>query len=259
MQQQISSRIVVMTSGGTIPRVMINALSKHFPDLHVVQEEPDSKATILRRRARLCGRLHAFGQLATQALVSKLGKALNAARSREIMSDYGVSDAPNSSIAVTHVRTLNDPQTHALVNDLKPAAIFTISCRILSRATLAAMPCPVINFHAGINPMYRGQAGGYWSRVRGDEKNFGATVHLVDAGIDTGQTLYEQRVKPSPKDYFSTYSLLMTAAGIDISVQALRDALADALKPYPPQGPSEMHFLPPIWIWLYHGLTKRIW
>ena len=256
--QDGNSRIMVMTSGGVNPQVMINALAKHFPDLHVVEEQPESKGTLLKRRARRFGWLTALGQLATM-IASRLTKSVAARRSAEIIRDYGHSTEPNPAIPVTHVPSLNDPACHAAVTGLKPAAIFTISCRILSPQTLAAISCPVINFHAGINPMYRGQMGGYWSRVEGDEKNFGATVHLVDKGIDTGGTLYEKRVEPARSDSLATYPLLMTASSVDISVRALQDAIDGTLKPYQPQGRSALRFPPPIWTWLYHGLTRKIW
>ncbi|MGK9054079.1 formyl transferase [Neorhizobium petrolearium] len=258
MQNRNSSRIVVMTAGGINPQVMINALAKHFPDLHVIEEEPESKGTLLKRRAKRFGWLTAFGQLATM-VASRLGKSVAAKRTQEIVRDHGLSADPDPAIPVMNVPSLNDPACHAAVTKLQPAAVFTISCRILSPATLAAIPCPVINFHAGINPMYRGQMGGYWSLVERDEKNFGATVHLVDNGIDTGGTLYEKRLTPSRADSLATYPLLMTAACIDISVQALEDAVNGSLKPYQPQGASRLRFPPPIWTWLYHGITKGIW
>lgn len=256
--QDGNSRIVVMTSGGVNPQVMINALAKRFPDLHVVEEQPESKGTLLKRRARRFGWLTALGQLATM-IASRLTKSVAARRSEEIIRDYGHSAEPNPAIPVTHVASLNDQACHAAVTSLNPAAVFTISCRILSPATLAAIPCPAINFHAGINPMYRGQMGGYWSRVEGDEKNFGATVHLVDTGIDTGGTLYENRVAPARSDSLATYPLLLTASSVDISVRALQDAIDGTLKPYQPQGPSALRFPPPIWTWLYHGLSRKIW
>ncbi|TWF54255.1 formyl transferase [Neorhizobium alkalisoli] len=258
MQQKNSSRIVVMTAGGTNPHVMINALARHFPDLHVIEEQPESKMTLLKRRARRFGWFTALGQLATM-IASRLGKGVAAKRSEEIIREHGLSGDIDPKIPVTHVASLNDPACHAAVTELKPAAIFTISCRILSPATLAAIPWPVINFHAGINPMYRGQMGGYWSLVGNDAKNFGPTVHLVDKGIDTGGTLYEKRLTPAKNDTMATYPLLMTASATDIAVQALEDAVSGNLKPFQPVGASALRFPPTIWTWIYYGITKRIW
>jgi hypothetical protein len=254
-----NSRIVIMTAGGTNPNVMINALSKHFPDIHVIQEEPETKGTILKRRARRLGWIAAFGQLATMVL-SRLGKSLATKRANEIISEYGLDGTLSPQIPVTKVGSLNDAPCHQAVNALKPAVIFTISCRLLSRTTLAQFTCPVINFHAGINPYYRGQMGGYWSLVENDPGNFGATVHLVDAGVDTGATLYEQRSKPSPSDSIATYPLLITAASTDIAAKAIEDALSGSLSPKQPvSGASTLRFPPTVWTWLWYGATKKIW
>jgi hypothetical protein len=82
---------------------------------------------------------------------------------------------------------------------------------------------------------------------------------LVDAGIDTGCTLYERRVTPSSADSLATYPLLLTAASTDIAVRALRDVADGALKPFAPAGASRLHYPPPLWTWLYHGITRGIW
>lgn len=258
MQDRDPSRIVVMTAGGLGPRVMINALAEHFSNIHVIQEHPESKRAIVMRRARRFGWPHALGQLAT-TVAARLGKKVGARRSAEIIAQYGRSAEIDPTIPLTQVSSLNEPACHDLLQELQPAAIFTVSCRILSQATLAAAPCPVINFHAGINPTYRGQMGGYWARVEGDEANFGATVHLVDAGTDTGGTLHENRLTPTRSDTMSTYPLLITAASTDLAVRALRDAVTGNLRPHAPSGPSVLRFPPPVWTWLYHGLTKGIW
>ncbi len=252
------SRIVVMTAGGPNPQVMINALSAYFADVHVIEEQAETKTAILKRRARHVGWTGAFGQMATM-MASRLGKRVAAGRASEILRHYGLSADPNPAVPVTRVASLNDAACHAAVTELAPAVILTISCRILSRATLDAAPCPIVNFHAGINPMYRGQMGGYWARVESDEANFGATVHLVDAGVDTGASLYEGRVTPAKTDSIATYPLLLTAASTDIAIRALEDALAGSLQPYRPVGKSRLRFPPPIWTWLYHGITKGIW
>lgn len=252
------SRIVVMTAGGSIPQVMINALAACFADIHVIEEDAETKAAIVKRRARHVGWIGAFGQLATM-IASRLGKRMAARRSAEILHQYGLSSAANPHIPVTRVASLNSAECHAAVTALSPTVIFTISCRILSKMTLAALPCPVINFHAGINPMYRGQMGGYWARIERDEGNFGATLHLVDAGVDTGHTLYEQRVIPQKTDTIATYPLLITAASTGIAIRSIEDALQGRLTPFPPSGSSQLRFPPPIWTWVYHGVTKGIW
>jgi folate-dependent phosphoribosylglycinamide formyltransferase PurN len=257
-QDNANAKLVVLTAGGHNPQVMINALARHFPNMAVIEERYEPKSTLLKRRARRLGWLTALGQLATM-IVSRFGKRVASRRSLEILASYGGSAAENSSIPVTRVSSLNDAQAHAAIAALQPDIVLTISCRLLTRATLAAIPCPVVNFHAGINPAYRGQMGGYWARVERDEENFGATLHLVDAGTDTGATLAEIRVKPAPDDTISTYPLLLTAAGTQATVEVLSNVLDGTAQPYSPPGRSVLRFPPPVWTYLFHGLSRNIW
>jgi methionyl-tRNA formyltransferase len=162
-------------------------------------------------------------------------------------------------VPVHSVSSINAAETLALVEDIAPSAVLLVSTRLMARGQLAAMPCPVLNLHAGINPAYRGQMGGYWSLRNRDPENFGATVHLVDAGTDTGGTLYEVRSQPQRGDFISTYPLVLTVAALDITCQAVDDALAGRLRPQAPQGPSALHFPPTLWSWIFHGVTRRIW
>ncbi|MDO1584384.1 formyl transferase [Rhizobium oryzicola] len=237
---------------------MINALAGHFPNLHVIEEQYETKSLILKRRARRLGWPTAFGQLATMA-VSRLGKTMAQRRTEEILRDYGLSGKPHPDVPITRVNSINDADTIESVRKLRPAVVFTISCRILKASTIEAIPCPIINFHAGINPTYRGQMGGYWARVERDEENFGATVHLVDAGIDTGATLKEARVRPARTDTISTYPLLITAAGTEAAIRAIEDVLEGRSTAVHPTGRSVLRFPPPVWTYLFHGLKRGIW
>ncbi|OJF91945.1 formyl transferase [Pararhizobium antarcticum] len=253
-------RIVVVTAGGANPQIMINALASRFGTeaITVVQEEPESKSVFLRRRARKLGWIAAAGQFATM-VVSKVGKRFTHLRAVEILRDYGVSDEQNPAIAVLPISSINEASAAARICDLAPDVVFLISCRMLSRATLSALPCPVLNFHAGINPHYRGLMGGYWALASGDAANFGATVHLVDAGVDTGDVLYQSRMTPSKRDTLHTYPLLQTAASTDIAIRAIEDVLDGAIRPVATSGPSKQWYHPPIWTWLWNGIARRIW
>ncbi|NUS69867.1 MAG: formyl transferase [Ensifer adhaerens] len=251
-------RVVVVTAGGENPWIMINAFAARFADVTVVEEQPESKGLFLRRRARKLGWLTALGQLATM-IASRFGKRFTRKRAEEILATYKASGKADSSISVTSIASVNDTDAIAQIRALEPEVVFLISCRMLKAETLAAMPCPVVNFHAGINPAYRGLMGGYWARANNDLENFGATVHLVDPGVDTGGVLYQSRQKPAPRDTMHTYPLLQTAASTQIAIAAVADALDGNLRTVDVAGPSRQWYHPPIWTWVWNGLTRRIW
>ncbi|WP_037066569.1 formyl transferase [Allorhizobium undicola] len=247
-----------MTAGGPNPWMVINALARHFPSVEVLLEQPESKGEIFRRRARRLGRLAAAGQMATMAAAKLMRGAANR-RMQEICKAFDADPRFNPDVPVTAVSSINSPEALEAVRRIAPGVILLVSTRLMSRAMLSSLPCPVLNLHAGINPAYRGQMGGYWSLVEKDRENFGATVHLVDAGTDTGATLYQVRTRPEPGDFISTYPMLLTAAALPATVRAVEDAMRGDMKPQTPHGPSSLRFPPTLWNWILNGLTKRIW
>lgn len=254
----VGGRIVVVTAGGDNPNIMINALAERFDDVVVVQEQPESKSIFVRRRARKLGWPVALGQLATM-VASRYGKRFTQRRATEILDAYGVSPQANPSIPVHRIASINDADGRAKLQALQPAIVFLVSCRMLKPETLGVVSCPVLNFHAGINPQYRGLMGGYWALVNNDAENFGATVHLVDEGVDTGGILYQSRQVPSRADTMHTYPLLQTAASTGLAIRAVEDALAGNLRPIEIDAPSRQWYHPPIWTWVFNGIRRRIW
>jgi folate-dependent phosphoribosylglycinamide formyltransferase PurN len=258
MTSAANQHIVIVTAGGRNPQILINALESRFGSVTVLLEQPESKTVFLKRRIRKLGLMTAIGQFATM-VASKFGKRLTEKRTAEILRQHDADDRENPAIPVITVHSINTPEAIEQIRILNPAVVFLVSCRMLSKSTLAAMPCPVINFHAGINPQYRGLMGGYWARVENDEANFGATVHLVDPGVDTGDILYQSRMTPSKNDTMHTYPLLQTAASTGIAIRAVEDALSGNLKPLPSNGNSRQWYHPPIWTWLWNGFSRGIW
>ncbi len=251
--------VLVLTAGGGNPWMIINHLKRHFPDVRVVEEQPESKRVLLERRRRRFGMINAAGQLGTM-IVSRLGKRFAMRRLEEIAESHGLSPLPDLGVPLHGVETLNSDVFHDIIDRLRPSVVVTVSCRILSRETLAQIKCPVINLHSGVNPAYRGQMGGYWALVNGDAENFGATIHLVDAGVDTGDILAIVRARPGKGDSMLTYPALLTASAADAMVDAVRQAIEGRLSPRTPApGPSRLWFNVPVWTWVYHGLTKGIW
>ncbi|WP_417416967.1 formyl transferase [Hoeflea sp.] len=252
------STILVITAGGAYAWVIINALASRFENLEVALEQPESKGLFLRRRARKVGWVQTAGQFGTM-VISRFGKRLAQKRTMEIIAASGAQTELSPEVPVTRVSSANAGDCLDLISARKPDVVVLVGCRMLSKATLAAIPCPVINHHSGINPKYRGLAGGWWARATGDHENYGTTVHLVDAGVDTGDTLYQAFLTPHPRESLLTDSLAMAAGSREIVVRAVEDALEKRLQPKSSDLPSVQRFHPPIWTYLGTGLFKRVW
>lgn len=251
-------KILVITAGGAYAWTIVNALAGRFGALEVALEQPESKSIFLKRRARKIGWFQTAGQFGTM-FISRFGKRFAQARTSEIIASSGIQTELSAQVPVTPVSSANGAECLQLISTHKPDVVFLAGCRMLTRATLAAIPCPVLNYHSGINPKYRGLAGGWWARATGDHENYGTTVHLVDAGVDTGDTLYQAFLKPDPRESLLTDSLAMAAGSRDIVVRAVEDALNGTLVPKPSDLPSVQRFHPPIWTYLKTGLLKGVW
>lgn len=118
---------------------------------------------------------------------------------------------------------------------------------------------PFINYHAGINPKYRGQHPGYWALVHGDPEHAGVTIHLVDEGVDTGAVLYQARVAFTCEDDITTYQWLQMAHALPLFAAALEDALAQRLTPKRVDLPSRQWFPPTLWAYAWNGMTRGVW
>jgi hypothetical protein len=250
--------IVVVTEGGPHIWAIVNAIADRLGPVSVILETPESKRRLLLGRARRQGWLQAVGQLGTMVL-TRLGKRFFAGHAARLIAERKLRTEPGPGQGVIHVPSANAPECLQAIETIQPGVVLLAGCRLLSKQTLAKIRCPVLNYHAGITPKYRGMNGGYWALARGDAENFGTTVHLVDVGVDTGGVLRQARGKPEPGDTISSYALRQAAFSREICVEAVRDALAGQLATIDRGLPSKQWYHPTIWFYLWTGIKTGIW
>ena len=250
--------IVVVTGGGQHVWAMINAIADRVGPVSVVLEIPESKKQLLRGRARRQGWISAIGQLGTMVL-SRLGKRFLAGHAARLIAEEKLETEPRRDQEIIHVASANGLECLQAIQKIRPGVVLLNGCRLISAEMLSKMPCPVLNYHAGITPKYRGMNGGYWALVSGDAQNFGTTIHLVDAGVDTGGVLKQARGRSKKGDTISSHALRQTAFSLDICVEAISDALAGKLTTIDPGLPSKQWYHPTIWFYVWTGLRTGIW
>lgn len=254
-----SPTICFVTAGGDHPWIIANALAARFGDvLTLIKEDPESKWDILARRARKLGWFNAAGQFGTMTLV-RIGKLALRSRIQRYIGRQGLDVEPPRSSDVVKVPSVNCEEFVRAISDLQPDLIFLAGCRLMTKPTLSRMPCPIVNYHAGVTPAYRGMNGGYWALANGEPDQFGSTIHVVDEGIDTGPILELTRCLPEPGDSIITYPYTLAAASRAACVKAVEDVLAGRIDTIPAVGQSEQWYHPPIWQYLWTGLSARVW
>lgn len=255
---QSHAPIVVVTEGGPHIWAIVNALADRFGPVSVLLETPESKKHLLLRRARRQGWLSAVGQLGTMVL-TRLGKRFLASHASRMIREQNLRTVPAPAQAIVNISSANSSECVEAIGKIRPGVVLLAGCRLLSKSILSQIPCPVLNYHAGIAPKYRGMNGGYWALATGDTDNFGTTVHLVDAGVDTGAVLRQARGHPQPGDTISSYALRQAAFSRAICVEAVADALAGKLTTFDPGLPSKQWFHPTLWSYIWVGFRRGVW
>jgi hypothetical protein len=81
----------------------------------------------------------------------------------------------------------------AAMQALAPDVVLVFGTGILREPFLAAFAGRIINIHLGLSPYYRGAGTNFWPLVNREPEYVGATIHYLDAGIDTGPILAHAR------------------------------------------------------------------
>ena len=250
--------LVAITAGGPHAWIMINALRKRFGSFPVIVERPEPETIFWKRRRRMLGPVKAMSMQAARIPI-KLRKLGADKIIQEMIETHQLEPAPAEDMDIYPVPSVNGNDCRRVLKELKPKAVFVISTRMISRSTLKCVEAPFINYHSGINPAYRGMFGGYFALANGEPENFGATVHLIDEGVDTGDILYQSQVNVDHRDNFHTYLWRIAAGSREIVVRAVEDALQDQLSPRAVDLPSRQYFAPTLGQYVWTGVRKGVW
>ena len=95
---------------------------------------------------------------------------------------------------------VNDPGVLARIDEHDPSLLLSIYyTQLFSSELLAHIRGASLNFHPSLLPRHRGVAPLIWSIADGDQVT-GVSVHLIDAGIDTGDLLLQYPLPIHPED-----------------------------------------------------------
>lgn len=242
-------------------RMIFHAIKDHWQVQQVIFEQPVSTAAKIKFRLKKLGFTSVIGQLLFKLFADVFIIPFSRKRQDQILKDYQLSDKAIPPAMVYALNDVHDADWSALLALHQPDFILINGTRILKKSLLDRFSMPVINIHAGITPMYRGVHGGYRALTNNNASNFGATIHLVDAGVDTGQILQHVRITPAAADNFYTYPLLQFAETIKKLPAAVDRYLASGklLEINTSQTDfSKLWFYPTIFEYIYFRLTKGI-
>ncbi|MFA6530274.1 MAG: formyltransferase family protein [Candidatus Micrarchaeia archaeon] len=101
----------------------------------------------------------------------------------------------------------------------------------------------LINLHGSLLPNDRGGGGSTWPILR-NAKNIGATIHLVDPGIDTGDILFQWEGELGPKDTPLAHQAKIFSAAENLFEKLFMDIKENADFPLASQDESKSMYRP---------------
>lgn len=122
--------------------------------------------------------------------------------------------------------TLRDPAVQARIGAARPDALAVAAYGlILPQAVLDLAPLGALNIHASLLPRWRGAAPIQRALLAGD-RDTGISIMRMDAGLDTGPVLAQERIAIDSLDDAQTLHDKLADLGARMIVAALADAAA---------------------------------
>lgn len=251
-------KIVVLATDSPSTWMIVNVLRADYPDLRVGIEQPVSRFVLLRNRMRKLGVVNVIGQILFMLYLPVL-RQLSKGRIEELISSAGLSAEPPAGLVRAGFISVNSDACREWLLQVAPDVVVVNGTRILYRETLAACSAVFLNTHCGITPAYRGVHGGYWALAQGDAANAGVTVHVVDAGVDTGDIAYQKVFEIDRQDNFLTYPVRQYVVAVPLMKAAIEGVRSGTLKLYKREDlPSAIWFHPPLWQYLWTRLRRGV-
>ena len=99
---------------------------------------------------------------------------------------------------VHDVSTINSDQAIELIKSIDPDFGLVFGTGKIKRDVIELFHDGLVNVHRGVAQKYRGLDSDLWAIYHGDYKNVGVTIHKVEAALDTGGIVYQEKMPILP-------------------------------------------------------------
>ena len=208
-------KIGILTSVETRHRYFVQALRRQVNVVAVVYEETGySPATV--------------DHADLTAEEARIVAEHFAERSRQEELFFGhesefVMNGPRCAVRHLPAGTLNAPETLSFLESAAVDTVVVYGTNLIRPPLLGHWPGRMINMHLGLSPYYRGTATNFYPLLNEEPEYVGATIHLLDAGIDHGAILRHARPEIAADDMPHTIGCKAILAGITAMIGVLKD------------------------------------
>lgn len=250
----LQKKIILLAADCESSRWLYNALKEVVNIEAVIVEQSVSKKQLAQNRVKKIGLVPVIGQILFSALAVPLLNARSKKQKEFLLSKFCLNSSEFESNKLYQVNSVNDEDSLNKIHSLQPDIIVVNGTRIISKKILQSTNAVFVNMHVGITPYYRGSHGGYWALRNKDIDNFGTTIHLIDAGVDTGAVIKQVFIKPGKTDNFTTYPILQTAIGIEAFKEVIANMVSGNYEAIKNTEKGNMYYQPTLWQYVTGGV-----
>lgn len=165
--------------------------------------------------------------------------------------DLKLAISPVKELALRHTLPVLQPERardegfiKSLVSWQPELIVVAAYGQILSRSILELPRYGCINVHTSLLPRYRGAAPIQWA-ILNDDAETGVTIMQMDAGMDTGGIISQERTPISAEDNAQTLHDRLASIGANLLLRTVPDFVSGKIKPQP-QPPDGIVYAPKI-------------
>lgn len=134
--------------------------------------------------------------------------------------------AERLGLPIWQPESLQDTEVVSRIREIEPSLLVLVAygakvpIDVLELGQLGA-----INLHPSLLPKYRGAAPMQWALIQG-EKITGVTTMYMDAGLDTGDLIYQEQAPIAPGETYGEMSARLSAHGALVLSRTVQDVLS---------------------------------
>jgi hypothetical protein len=132
-----------------------------------------------------------------------------------------IIDSSRCSVRQVHANELNTERTALWLEDARAEIIAVFGTNLIRSPLIERFAGRMVNMHLGLSPYYRGTATNFYPLLNGEPEYVGATIHLIDPGIDSGPILAHARPTIVEGDQPHTIGCKAIQSGIDKLIAVL--------------------------------------
>ena len=159
-------------------------------------------------------------------------------RARQEMIFFGAQadvlvDGPLCPVRHMRPGELNSHDTLTFLESSSVDAVVVFGTNLIRTPLLERFAGRIVNLHLGLSPYYRGTGTNFYPLVNEEPQYVGATIHVINAGTDSGPILAHARPEIVANDGPHTLGCKAIQAGIDKLLHVLPEWREGQREPVP--------------------------